>query len=99
MENKLFEAFVQAAPSARSSYAGTGLGMSIVKQLIEKMGGTIEAKCTHLYKAYIKSSHIGTVSKSKKFYVFETVPIAYTKWIWYHIIDFKKPKNFDSNSK
>lgn len=42
VENKLFDAFVQADPSARSSYAGTGLGMSIVKQLIEKMGGTIE---------------------------------------------------------
>lgn len=45
-ENKLFEAFVQADPSARSSYAGTGLGMSIVKQLIEKMGGTIKVHST-----------------------------------------------------
>lgn len=39
--HKIFEPFVQADPAARSSYAGTGLGMSIVKQLVEKMGGTI----------------------------------------------------------
>lgn len=44
--NKLFKPFVQADNSSRSSYAGTGLGMSIVKQLVEKMGGsiTVESK-------------------------------------------------------
>lgn len=36
-----FTPFVQADNSARSKYTGTGLGMSIVKQLVEKMGGTI----------------------------------------------------------
>lgn len=41
VERKMFEPFVQEDPAARSSYAGTGLGMSIVKQLVEKMGGTI----------------------------------------------------------
>ena len=41
IKNKLFTPFVQADNSARSKYSGTGLGMPIVKQLVEKMGGTI----------------------------------------------------------
>ncbi len=41
IQNDLFTPFVQADKSARSNYAGTGLGMPIVKQLVEKMGGTI----------------------------------------------------------
>ena len=38
---RLFQPFVQAESSSRSNYEGAGLGMSIVKQLIEKMGGSI----------------------------------------------------------
>lgn len=38
---RLFKPFVQAEDSSRSSYEGAGLGMSIVKQLVEKMGGSI----------------------------------------------------------
>ncbi len=41
IKNELFTPFVQADNSARSNYIGTGLGMPIVKQLVEKMGGTI----------------------------------------------------------
>lgn len=41
IKNKLFTPFVQAGNSARSEYSGTGLGMPIVKQLVENMGGTI----------------------------------------------------------
>ena len=41
IKNELFTPFVQADNSARSDYSGTGLGMPIVKQLVEKMGGTI----------------------------------------------------------
>ena len=37
----LFEPFVQERTDARSVYQGTGLGMAIVKGLVEKMGGTI----------------------------------------------------------
>ena len=44
IEKELFTPFVQADHSARSKYNGTGLGMSIVKQLVEKMGGTITVK-------------------------------------------------------
>ena len=38
----IFEPFVQEKNDARSDYHGTGLGMAIVKKLIEKMNGTIE---------------------------------------------------------
>ena len=38
----IFEPFVQEKNDARSDYHGTGLGMAIVKKLVEKMNGTIE---------------------------------------------------------
>ena len=38
----LFEPFSQEKNDARSFYQGTGLGMSIVKTLVEKMNGTID---------------------------------------------------------
>ena len=39
---RIFDPFAQERTDARSVYSGTGLGMSIVKELIDKMGGTIE---------------------------------------------------------
>ncbi|MCI6017435.1 MAG: ATP-binding protein [Clostridiales bacterium] len=42
----IFEPFSQERSDARSTYQGTGLGMSIVKSLVDKMGGTIEVKST-----------------------------------------------------
>lgn len=44
IQHDLFTPFVQADKSARSNYAGTGLGMPIVKQLVDKMGGTIKVE-------------------------------------------------------
>ena len=41
VNNELFEPFTQEKQGARTQYQGTGLGMSIVKELIEKMNGTI----------------------------------------------------------
>lgn len=38
----IFEPFTQEHHDARSFYQGTGLGMAIVKSLIDKMGGTIQ---------------------------------------------------------
>ena len=38
----IFEPFVQEKIDGRSNYQGTGLGMSIVKQLLDRMNGTIE---------------------------------------------------------
>ena len=40
----LFQPFTQEKNDARTLYKGTGLGMSIVKALLEKMGGSIEAE-------------------------------------------------------
>ncbi len=37
----IYEPFVQERSDARSVYQGTGLGMSIVKRLLDQMGGTI----------------------------------------------------------
>ncbi len=38
----IFEPFTQEHQGARTHYNGTGLGMSIVKTLVEQMGGSIE---------------------------------------------------------
>ena len=42
----LFEPFSREHEGAHSNYEGTGLGMSIVKKLVEKMEGTIEVEST-----------------------------------------------------
>ena len=44
VQNHLFKPFEQADKSSRSSYMGTGLGMSIVQQLVDQMGGTISVE-------------------------------------------------------
>ena len=41
VENELFKPFTQEQFGARTQYKGTGLGMSIVKELIDLMGGRI----------------------------------------------------------
>ncbi len=41
---RLFEPFSREHEGINSSYEGTGLGMAIVKQLVEKMEGTIEVE-------------------------------------------------------
>lgn len=43
-QKKMFEPFVQADNSARSVFKGTGLGMPIVKNLLDRMGGTISVE-------------------------------------------------------
>lgn len=40
----VFEPFAQAGGGARSTYQGVGLGMSIVKSIVDKMGGKVEVK-------------------------------------------------------
>ncbi len=38
----IFEPFTQEKDGARTNYQGTGLGMTITKRLVDKMGGTIQ---------------------------------------------------------
>ena len=40
-QKHIFEPFAQEHTGSRTKFAGTGLGMSIAKNLVEKMGGTI----------------------------------------------------------
>lgn len=40
-QKRLFEPFTQESNDARSTYAGTGLGMAITKSLLDAMNGTI----------------------------------------------------------
>ena len=47
VENQLFKPFTQESADARTQYKGTGLGMSIVKELVSQMGGSISAE-SHL---------------------------------------------------
>lgn len=42
--NTIFNVFEQAELSTANSYGGTGLGLTIVKQLIESQGGSIQLK-------------------------------------------------------
>ena len=44
IENHLFTPFSQAKQDARTRYEGTGLGMSIVQGLVDKLGGNIDVK-------------------------------------------------------
>lgn len=39
---RIFEPFTQESSGARTTYQGTGLGMTITKKLVDSMGGTIE---------------------------------------------------------
>ena len=64
----IFEPFVQERSDARSTYNGSGLGMSIAKSLVEQMGGTISV-----------SSEVGKGSTFVITIPFEIAPAPETK--------------------
>lgn len=41
---RIFDKFIQVDPSSTRKYEGTGLGLTITRNLVEIMGGTIEAR-------------------------------------------------------
>lgn len=41
-QNHVFEVFAQEENTARSTYSGNGLGLSIAKELIDRMGGSVD---------------------------------------------------------
>lgn len=55
---QLFEPFKQA--TTRGSQRGTGLGMSIIKQLLQKMGGTIQVESRHAESAGVAPGRTGS---------------------------------------
>jgi PAS domain S-box-containing protein len=45
-QKKIFDAFTQASSDTTRTFGGTGLGLTIVKKLVELQGGTIDLKST-----------------------------------------------------
>ena len=43
MLSRVFELFTQAAPAGNDSAGGLGIGLSLVRRLVELHGGTVEA--------------------------------------------------------
>ena len=61
-KNKIFEAFAQADESVTRKYGGTGLGLTIVKNYIEMMGGEIQVE--------------SELNKGTKFFFTLTLPVV-----------------------
>lgn len=63
---KVFDAFTQADSTVSRKYGGTGLGLALSKQFIEKMGGSIEAhSLLGIGSRFIISIETGNISTVK----------------------------------
>ncbi|MEA4974077.1 MAG: transporter substrate-binding domain-containing protein [Candidatus Metalachnospira sp.] len=62
IENKLFKPFSQESSQITTEFKGTGLGLVIVKSIVDKMGGTIDVK--------------SELNKGTEFHVQLTLPIS-----------------------
>src|SRR5690606_13509666 len=70
--DKIFNAFEQAAESTQRLFGGTGLGLGIVKSLVEIQGGTIlvqtekdKGSCFTVKIPYEKSTHVVSENNEK----------------------------------
>lgn len=63
---KVFDAFTQADSTVSRKYGGTGLGLALSKQFIEKMGGKIEAHSVlGIGSRFIITINTGNISSGK----------------------------------
>lgn len=62
---EIFKPFVQADHGARSTYMGTGLGMAIAKNLLDRMNGTIQIDSTEGVGTTVRVSVPFRISKEE----------------------------------
>lgn len=73
---KVFDAFTQADSTVSRKYGGTGLGLALSKQFIEKMGGKIEAHSVlGIGSRFIININTGNISSAK---IIRSKPSSYS---------------------
>ncbi|MDO4501971.1 MAG: response regulator [Coriobacteriia bacterium] len=74
-QQQIFESFTREHDTTESRVAGTGLGMAIVKKLVDAMGGSIEVK-SELGKGSCFSLYLEHRIADESEYTGEDVPVA-----------------------
>lgn len=86
VENHLFEPFTQEKNDARTLYHGTGLGMAIVKELVEAMGGSIQVESTLNVGTTFTVKVPFEIDSSKQEITTNTIPISEHQLDGLHIL-------------